>query len=459
MRISRRTFVNSAAAGIAGAAAVRVSNAQSPAVAPSDKISLAFIGVGGMGRSNLGHFSQLPEVRVAAVCDVWDFNLQEAVKATSARPEGAAQAYKDFRQVLERKDIDAVVIATPDHWHGLITILACEAGKDVYVEKPLAHNVVEGRRMVEAARQHNRVVQLGTQQRSGVHYQEAVKLIRDGAIGTVSRVHCWNHSNDAPQGAGNWPDGNPPEGLDWDLYLGPAPKVPFNPNRFIGRFRWFWDYAGGIATDWGVHHLDIIQWAMNVEAPRAVTAAGGKFAISDNRETPDTIEVLYEYPTFVASFSSRAANARPYNDHGYGIEFYGTDATLFVDRGGFEIIPETRPEPAPELLPPHVLRMKNAAEPAQIRRARRPRTASLTASGSEQNGPHVKNFLECVKSRKRPISDVEIGHRSTTTAHLGNVALRSGRRIEWDAAAERVTNVAEANELLTRTYRAPWKLT
>jgi predicted dehydrogenase len=459
MRITRRTFVNSAAAGIAGAAATRVGGAQSTPVAPSDQISVAFIGVGGMGRNNLGHFTEVPGVRVSAVCDVWDFNLQDAVKATSERPEGPAQAYKDFRQVLERKDIDAVVISTPDHWHGLITILACQAGKDVYVEKPLSHNIAEGRAMVNAARKHNRVVQVGTQQRSGVHYQEAVKLIRDGAIGTITRVHCWNHGNDAPQGAGNWPDGNPPEGLDWDFYLGPAPKVPFNPNRFIGRFRWFWDYAGGIATDWGVHHLDIIQWAMGVDAPKAVTASGGKFALTDNRETPDTIEVLYEYPKFIASFSSRAANARPYNDHGYGIEFYGTDATLFIDRGGYEIIPETTRHPAPELLPPHVLRMKSVAEPEEIRRSRRPRTASLIASGSDQNLPHVKNFLECVKSRQRPISDVEIGHRSTTTAHLGNVALRSGHRIEWDSTAERVTNVPDANRYLSRTYRAPWKPT
>jgi hypothetical protein len=190
-----------------------------------------------------------------------------------------------------------------------------------------------------------------------------------------------------------------------------------------------------------------------------VTASGGQFAITDNRETPDTIEVLYEYPKFIASFSSRAANARPYNGHGYGIEFYGTDATLFLDRSGFEIIPETKPEPAPELQPPHVLRMKSVGESAPVRRARRARTAALTASGSDQNLPHVKNFLECVKSRQRPISDVEVGHRSTTTAHLGNVALRSGHRIEWDAAAERVTNVADANQFLTRTYRAPWKVT
>jgi predicted dehydrogenase len=459
MKITRRTFVSGTASGLVGAAATQASGEQSSPVSPNDRITVGFIGLGGMGRANLGYFGQVPEVRVAAVCDVWDFNLQEAVKATSMRPEGAAQAYKDFRQLLERKDIDAVVISTPDHWHGLITILACEAGKDVYVEKPLAHNVVEGRRMVDAARKHKRVVQLGTQQRSGVHYQEAVRLIQEGAIGTVSRVHCWNHSNDAPLGGGAWPDGDPPEGLDWDLYLGPAPKVPFNANRFIGRFRWFWDYAGGIASDWGVHHLDIIQWAMKVDGPRAVTAAGGTFAVSDNRETPDTIEVLYEYPRFLASFSSRAGNARQYNEHGYGIEFYGTDATLFLDRSGFEIIPETKADPEPELQMPHIARMAFAVDAPQVRRVRRPRVPGLTAPGSDQNLPHVKNFLECVRSRELPRSDVEIGHRSTTTAHLGNVALRSGRRIEWDAVAERVTNVSEANQFLTRTYRAPWRLT
>jgi predicted dehydrogenase len=321
--------------------------------------------------------------------------------------------------------------------------MACQAGKDVYVEKPTSVAIAEGRRMVEAARRHERIVQVGTQQRSQPHFARVVELIRGGRLGKVTMVRTWHVGNQAPEGIGNPPDSAPPPGLDWDMWLGPAPKVPFNPNRFgvhpnaWSYFRYFWDYAGGLMTDWGVHLIDIVHWAMDVDAPTAVAAIGGKLALVDNRDTPDTLWATYQYPGFVMSFETRSANARPINEHGYGIEFHGTDGTLFVDRGGFAIVPEKR-------------------------RISREESVDRTEALSEQAVPpavsHPRNFIDCVKSRALPICDVEIGHRSSTAAILGNLAYRSGASLRWDGKQERIDGNDAAEKLLGRRYRRPWKL-
>ena len=461
MSISRRRFVTSTTAGIVGAgAALRGRTAEQSSgqtVAPSDRVRVALVGCGGMGKSNLRNFVRMPEVQVVAVCDVWDHN-----RAGAARIGGRdVQQVSDFRRVADMKDVDVVIVATPDHWHALATIAALDAGKDVYVEKPLAHNIYEGRKIVEAARRNKRVVQMGTQQRSGAHFQEAVKLVRDGKLGKVARVHCWNHGNASPAGIGNPPDSAPPPGLDWDMYLGPAPKVPFNPNRFTWNFRWFWDYAGGMMTDWGVHLIDIVQWAMDSPAPTAVSASGGKFQLKDNRETPDTILSVYEYPGYVMTYENRSGNGYTPDGRTYGILFYGSDATLFVDRAGYELIPETGGQDT-EPVPAYLNEVKESQKPVEPwdrpRRMRPGRTQYARGEGSDQNLSHTRNFLECIKTRKKPNSDVEIGHASTAAAHLGNVAYRAGVKIKWDAKAERVTNDAKANEFLTREYRGPWKV-
>src|SRR5688572_9284827 len=264
--MDRRTFAKaSGSAMITGAAAA--SSPGSAVAGSNNRIRCGFIGVGGMGRGDLRDFLRCENVEVVAVCDVWQPNMEQAVQMT----DGKATGYKDFRRVIDRKDVDVVVVATPDHWHGYITTQACQAGKDVYVEKPLAYNIHEGRRMVEAARKYNRVVQAGTQQRSGRHFQQAVDFVRSGKLGKISRVATWNLQNESPYGMNKFPDSDPPPGLDYDLWLGPAPKRPFNPNRFIFSFRYFWDYAGGYATDWGVHHIDIVQWAMDVRGPKRVS--------------------------------------------------------------------------------------------------------------------------------------------------------------------------------------------
>jgi predicted dehydrogenase len=346
--------------------------------------------------------------------------------------------------MLDRKDIDVVFVSTPDHWHALNAVMACQAGKDVYVEKPISITIDEGRKMVEAARRHNRVVQVGTQQRSGKHFQKAVEIVRSGKLGKISFVRTWNFGNQHPNGIGNPADSEPPKNLDWDMWLGPAPKVPFNANRFgvspdrFSSFRWFWDYAGGMVTDWSVHLLDIVQWAMNVDYPSDVSATGGKFYLQDNRETPDTIVVTWNYPGFVCTYENRECNGNALNGKGYGITFHGTEGTLFVDRSGFELFPETRRESRDKVV--------NRTEPMK------------GENSNSQHEDHVRNFLECVKSRNKPICDIEIGHRTTSTALLANIAYRTGRRIVWDGTNERIVGDREASRFLSKAYRKPWSL-
>ncbi len=439
--INRRDFIKRAGFGsVSAGLALSGVGPAGKVLGANDKVVVGVIGAGRQGRDDLEDFAKQPDVEIAAVCDVYQPNLDLGLKATAGR----AKSVKDFREILDRKDIDVVIVGTPDHWHALPTVEACKAGKDVYVEKPIATVVEEGKAMVAAARKHSRVVQVGTQQRSAIHFQKAVQIVQDGLIGKVSFVRTWNYGNDYPEGIGKPPDSDPPPTLDWDMWLGPAPKVPFNSNRFgVGdrwsTFRYFWDYAGGMMTDWGVHLLDIVQWAMKVDGPGTIAASGGKWYLEDNRETPGTLQVTYEYPGFVATYESRFCNGNSMYDKGYGIEFHGTDGTLFVDRGGFEVHPERR----------------------KVGKKVGDQTASMKMeNANDSHFDHVRNFLDCVKSRQRPISDIEIGHRSTTTCLLGNVAYRSKERLVWDVANQRlVGGSAEARKLLGREYRRPWKLT
>ena len=439
--LGRREFVKWSAAGvIAGRVVMRPFGVRRDdrIRGANDRVVVALIGAGRQGQSDLANAVKQPDTEVALVCDVYEPNLAKGLQvAPGAKPE------HDFRRVLENKDIDAVIIATPDHWHPIQTILACEAGKDVYVEKPISVSVAEGRAMVSAARRYNRVVQAGTQQRSGKHFQQAAELVKGGAIGKVTQVRTWNFGNESPDGIGNPPDSAPPKELDWDMWLGPAPKRPFNPNRFgvspdrWSSFRWFWDYAGGMMTDWGVHWLDIVQLVMGVDSPQHVSASGGKFVLQDNRETPDTILATFQYPGFICTYENRVTNAAPISGKSNGMLFHGTDGTLFVDRQGLEVIPEKR---------------KSGESTVD-------RTRGFTVENSNQHHfDHMKDFIECVRSRKTPVADIEIGHRSTTTALLGNIAYRTGRRLEWDGARERIVGDGKASEYLSRDYRRPWKL-
>lgn len=433
--MKRRDFIKSSVVATGAAA---IGRAQSP----NDQIRVGLIGCGGQGNSDASQFARIPNVKIAALADVYE----GSIKSTLANPGLRLDAEKtpffsDFRRLLDLKNIDAVIIATPDHWHALAMISACQAGKDVYVEKPLSLTIDEGRRMVNAARRNNRIVQVGTQQRSARHFQKAVEIVREGRLGKIGRVHTWNYDQESPDGIGNPPDSSPPDGLDWDFYLGPAPFVQFNTNRFLGNFRWFWDYSGGKMTDWGVHLMDIVQWGMGVDAPIAVDAMGGKYTLSDNRETPDTLMATFEYPKFVATYENRAFSGRGLDGKGYGILFVGSDASMFVDRGGLEIFPEYSGRRRDDLFT-----------------ARTPAAHMGLPRADTSHFDHCKNFIDCMRSRKLPISDIEIAHRSTSTTLLANIALRSRRRINWDAQREAIIGDQEASKWLTKAYRAPWKL-
>lgn len=437
-QINRRDFMKRAAVTSAGLSLAMSGAGARNVLGANDRIRLGLIGCGRQGRDNMGNFIN-KGVEVAAVCDVYEPNLKKGLQEA----RGNGKALKDFRQVLDDKDIDVVIVATPDHWHPLCTVMACQAGKDVYVEKPICVAVEEGKKMVEAARKYKRVVQVGLWQRSNVHFQKAVELVQDGLIGKVTYVRTWNYSNIYPEGIGNPPDSDPPEGLDWDMWLGPAPKVPFNSNRFgVGdrwsTFRYFYDYANGWPGDWMVHLMDIVQWAMKVDGPHTVTALGRKFYLKDNSDTPDTLQITLEYPEFVATYENRLCNTYGLEKHDYGIEFYGTDGTMFLDREGFEVFPETTE------------RMGSIAG----------RTAEMKMHQADDGlANHVANMLECMRTRKTPQTDIEYGYHSTSACLLGNVALRSKERIEWDVARRRLTNGGPAaQKLLNREYRAPWKL-
>ena len=408
----------------------------------NDRPRISVIGMGRMGMSDLGFAMRQPGVEIASVCDVYQPHLDQAVASTGRGADGTpasrpkAQGIADFRQVLADKSVDIVVVATPDHWHPYMTVEACKAGKDVYVEKPICVVIDEGRKMVEAARKYDRVVQVGTQQRSGVHFQKAAEIVRSGKLGKITFCRTWNYGNALPQGIGNPADAEPPAGLDWDMWLGPAPNRAFNKNRFgvdpnaFSHFRYFWDYAGGMMTDWGVHLLDIVQMAFNETPPSAITSLGGKYYLQDNTETPDTLQVTYQYPNeMICTYEYRAGNGQSMFNQGYGILFHGTKGTLFVDRSLYRVIPEKGSD-------------LEAVE---------------EKSSNNHNMAHWANFMECVKNRWRPVSDIEIGHRSTSTAILGNVSYRSKLRVDWDGQKE-TTAQAEARQYLKREYRKPWKL-
>jgi len=417
----RATFAVGAATALS---ATRVQGA-------NDRIRFGLIGSGGRGREDWTTFLKQPEVEPVAVCDVYGPFREKGIALT----EGRAKGLKDFRQLLDQKDIDAVIVATPDHWHALITIAACEAGKDIYCEKPLSLAVTEGRKMVQAARKHNRVVQTGSQQRSGAHYAQAVKLIQDGGIGEVHHITAGMQRNIFPGLKPNEMAGGISPEFDYDMWLGPAPKRAFDPFRCIYNFRWFWDYSGGQMTNWGAHHLDIARWIVGMDAPSEVAGFGGRYALTDGGETPDLQQVTYQFGKVVVNWTaSEVAEGKPFT-----LDIYGTKGMLTLLRSGFQVFPE----------------MKTVAGTKE----KQPLMEALQVKGADLNVQHARNFLDCLKSRQKPAADIEEGHRSATMCHLGNISTRLGRSLKWDAVKEQVIGDSEANQMLARPYRAPWKLT
>ncbi len=336
-------------------------------------------------------------------------------------------------------------------------MLACAAGKDVYVEKPLTLFVREGRWMVDVARRHQRVVQVGTQQRSGGHYQKAKELIQAGHIGKISSVRMTSFRNIMP-GYGSPADREPPPEIDWNMWLGPAPLRQYNPNRCIYHFRWFWDYSGGQITNLGQHSLDIVHWIFGPQGPKSACSMGGRFCLQDNGETPDTQDALFQYPGWTAIWSHREASRGPQNP--FGLEFFGTKGSLAISRRRFVVTPD--PRVTPESTVPQFTGAHPVGGPATVVKAAAPaelRTQPITDETGDpqaQFRQHARNFLDCVKSRHTPISDLESGHRVASACHLANISLRLGRTIHWDPSKEEIKGDAEAARMLARPYRVPW---
>ena len=440
-RVSRRGFV-----GASAAAAALLATGRS-AVGANERVRLAIIGAGSRGNQLLDTFLPRADVDLIAVSDVDDRHAGETADRIKKAKGNTPVAVRDYRELLDRKDLDAVIIATPDHWHALPAIHAVMAGKDVYVEKPVGHNVAEGRAMIKAARKYDKVMAVGTQQRSSENFRKAVETVRSGKIGKVFWIQTWNYENISPVGIGRPADGEAPSHVDYDRWLGPAPKRAFNPNRFHLLFRWFFDYAGGMMSDWGVHLNDIALWALDAKGPQSVTSTGGIFTSDDNRDTPDTLQVVYDFPGCTLTYSMRKGNGLAFNGHKYGILFCGTDGSLMLDRSGHEIIPD-----AIDL--PYGIKLAQGDRPLRSIKLK----ADRHKAKDDGIPAHVEDFMSCLKSRNRPIADIEICHRSTNTCHLGNIAWKVGRKLHWDAETETFKNDPEANTHLSRDARAGFEL-
>ncbi len=429
-KITRRSF-QSTTVSLAGLTALQASRA----LGANERIRVGFIGVGNRGMQVLEGFLRHSDCQPVVVCDIFGPYAQKAKE----RLEGKVAAEHDFRKVLDRSDLDAVVIATPDHWHAIQTVAACNAGKDVYVEKPLSVTVVEGRKMVEAVRRNKRIAQVGTHRRSSATYIKLAGEIADGRVGKVTVSRAYRLSNMFPAGIGRAPTADPPPDLDWDMWLGPRPKRPYQANIAPYKFRW-WDLYSSQMANWGVHYLDAICWLTGEMAPASVCAMGGRFAVDDDRTVPDTLEAVFQFASGrLAVFVQYEANGNPALIQGE-LELRGTDATAYVGDRGYEFVPE------------------RGGQFADRKPRSRPFKFEQIEKHDDVTAAHARNFLDCVKSRNLPNADIEIGHRSTTMSLLANISLALGIRIEWDAKAERITNNEQANSLLHYEYRAPWRL-
>jgi len=432
-RINRRRFLKNSAVTSTAIPAftglILTGSNSARAVSPNEKVRVGLVGTGGMGRGDLATFFLNDEVDCPVICDIDDERLARGVELVEKHRDRAPETVKDFRRVIERKDVDVVLVATPDHWHALPTVYACQAGKDVYVEKPLATSIAEGRAMLEAMKRNKRVVQMGTQWRSGEHFKEAVEIVQSGVLGKIRMVRAWAYL-DWVGGIGSPPDSDPPEGVDYDMWLGPAPKRPFNKNRFHFNFRWYWDYAGGLMTDWGVHLINLAMWAMGSEHPKTVSSMGGRHVLTDNTETPDTQIAVYDFPSYTFVWEHQILGGVGIGGRPHGLSFSGSNATLILDSGSWELIPEKGKD-----LEPRKGKSVTDGRPA-----------------------HVRNFLDCVKSRKQPVTNLEVGHFVSSVAHLGNVAIRAGKQIAWNPEKERILKDTKANRMLKVKYRKPWKM-
>ena len=456
---TRRDFMKTAALGTAATVAAQAAGAGAyksilPAtvLGANEKIRTGHIGIGGMGRVDLKLALQRDDMEPIALCDLYPKNLDLAHRMAKGIRGLDARKHHDFREVIDNKDVDAVVIATPDHWHCLPVLYAADAGKAIYCEKPAATTIEEGAAMVEAVRRNKVVFQAGNMQRSARHFQEAVQKVRAGYIGKVHRIETWYHDDEPIAGIGMGDDNiNNYEGVDWNFHQGWTPHVPFNTNRLIYNFRWFLDYSGGKITDWGAHLVDIALWAMENEdatpslQPRNVVATGGKWVMQDNRTTPDTLDVLWEFEDFTISFQNRVWNRHtPADTREHGILFHGTLGSLQVSRGGYQVWATDN----------------NAGKDGK----KTLEEVTVAPYEVESNPQHWENFANCVRSGENPISTVEVIHNTTRLCHLGTCSyVAGGAKLGWDQEAQKFTGgdreaVDKANQWAYREYQNGWSL-
>jgi predicted dehydrogenase len=438
---NRRNFLQNSATLLAGGSLISAFDNEAFAyfknrVMPADQVNIGAIGINGMGWSNVKSAVKIPGVNIVALCDV-DKNVLDkrlAELGTMGKDTSKVKTYGNYKELLDNKDVDAVIIGTPDHWHALIMIHAVEAGKDVYVEKPVGNSIEECRLMVAAQVKYNKIVQAGQWQRSQKHFRDAVDYIRTGKLGNIRTVKVWCYQGWMKPGP-VVPDTAPPAGVDYDMWLGPAKKRAFNESRFHFNFRWFWDYAGGLMTDWGVHLMDYAIFGMDAPVPKTVSALGGPFAYPElYQETPDTMGALYEFPKFnlIWDHAMGIDNGLFKKDH--GIAFIGNNGTLELDRSGWEVMEE-----------------KNSKNKAFVERVK-PSDVGLDE--------HWKNFIGAVKSRKQEDLNCPIatGSHIATVCQLGNIAFRSQQKLTWDSAKEKFTDDKINKEYLYAKYQNGYKL-
>jgi predicted dehydrogenase len=456
---TRREFIKTSSAAAVGVG-ILGSTIPAKVLGANDKIRVGFIGVGNRGTQLLHNFMRNEDVEVAALCDVYEpyvsrdtstllkryIDIGKVPKMGETFPN-KYKKYKDFRKLLEQKDIDAVCISTPDHWHAIQTIQAVDASKDVYVEKPLTITLHEGRRMVKAQKRTNRVVQVGLNRRGSSIYQKLSEEIPKGKIGKVLTAQAYRISNMYPDGIGRLQPEAPPKDLDWDMWIGPRQFRDYQYNIAPYFFRWWSDYSSQMGN-WGVHYMDAIRWMTGETAPSAINAQGGKYVVDDDRDIPDTMEVTFEFDSGMMVRFSIYEGTNGVGVKDGEIEMRGTKGTLVVDQNGYQITPAKRGQfqTWEKLIEPEEDSMKGKKKHGDL------------AISENSTAILIRNFLDCVKSRKTPWCTLEDGHRSTSFAHLANISLAVGQRIEWDAKNEKITNNKVANNLLHYEYRSPWKL-
>ena len=443
---SRREFCKNSTKLAIGAGLVSMMPMTSSCNTANQKIVIGAIGLRNMGFSNLRSFLKNPGVECGAICDIDDEILNrraaDVEKINEERITNGEKLtikkpvrYKDYRKLLENKDIDAVIIGTPDHWHCLMMVHTSQAGKHVYVEKPMANSIEETLIMEKAAKKYKTVVTVGQWQRSGKHWHDAVNFVKSGALGKVSRVKAWSYTSKTSLPI--VPDSDVPQGVDYDMWLGPAPKRPFNQNRFHYNFRYFWDYAGGLMADWGVHMLDFALFGMDAKRPKTITALGGHLAYEDARQVPDTLNVLYEFDDFSLSWEHSVCLGNGSYGMGHGVVFQGNKGAVLVSRGGWQVIPEKE--------------MKDGQRVNKIE-------AKPWVKGADSLDEHIAKFLDVIRNGGEVNCTVEMGKEVAMVSHMGNIAHRTGEKLIWDDAANRFTNSENANALLVPEYSDPWKL-